>query len=94
MIYQTIDTLGQFIDAFYMAGRRNEFSYEAKEVLFDYYSEIGDDIELDITAICCYWVEIPVETIQRETGCEDIETLEEYTVVWSLDNGNILYAAF
>lgn len=94
MIYQTIDTVGQFVDAFYRAGRRDQFSYEAKQLLFDYYSELGEDVELDVIAICCDWAEIPIEYIERETGCEAIEELETNTLCYTLSNGNILYLAF
>ena len=94
MIYQTIYTVGQFADAFYMAGRRDNFSYEAKEILFNFYNELEDNIELDIVAICCDWAEIPLEYMERETGCQTLEKLEESTTVYELSNGNILYLTF
>jgi hypothetical protein len=46
-----------FRDAFQKAGRGNNFSYEGLSVLFDYFEEYedstGEEIELDVIAICC-----------------------------------------
>lgn len=54
-MHKTIDVNG-FREAFHDMGRGNQFSYEALQVLFDYYDEC-DDIELDVIAICCEWGE-------------------------------------
>jgi len=41
--------------------RKNQFSHEALCALFDYYEEyeqnLGEQIELDVVAICCDWTE-------------------------------------
>lgn len=59
-IVQTVN-LYHFREAFRIAGRKDQFSYEALEAIFDYleeYSEdIGEDVELDVISICCEWAE-------------------------------------
>ena len=60
-IVQTI-TESSFIDAFKQSSRKDQFSYEALSSIFEYleeYSnETGENVELDIIAICCDWVEM------------------------------------
>jgi len=50
-----------FCDAFRDADRNEQFSYEGKRILFDYleqYEEYtGEEIELDVIAICCEYSE-------------------------------------
>ena len=50
-----------FIDAFNAANRTDQFSYEAREILFDYFEqyeeETGEQIELDVIGICCEYSE-------------------------------------
>lgn len=46
---------------------KNQFSYEAREILFDYFEElefsIDDEIEFDLVAICCEYSESTLEEI-------------------------------
>jgi hypothetical protein len=53
---QTINRY-QFIDAFAKAGRKEQFSYDALNVLFEYFEEVDPDMELDVIAICCEYAE-------------------------------------
>jgi hypothetical protein len=50
-----------FQDAFVKMGRENNFTYEAREALFNYYETLeedtGEQMELDVIAICCDWTE-------------------------------------
>lgn len=50
-----------FITAFDLAGRADQFSRDARDSLYDYYSDLeadtGSEIELDVIAICCDWTE-------------------------------------
>jgi hypothetical protein len=50
-------TLGMFRDSFTQMGRADNFSYEALELIFDYYEDYegdgGEEFELDVIAICC-----------------------------------------
>ena len=61
--------LHDFREAFRTCGRANQFSHEAQEVLFDYmesYEEdTGEELELDVIALCCDFAEDTVADIAR-----------------------------
>jgi hypothetical protein len=50
-----------FHDAFVACGRGDQFSYKGRAALFDYLTELEDDcgqeIELDVIALCCDYSE-------------------------------------
>jgi len=60
-IVQTLNKT-QFVNAFDEAGRGNRFSYEAREMLFEHYEQLSDDIgepiEMDVIEICSGWHEV------------------------------------
>ena len=56
IMYQTINK-SQFIDAFSHAGRKDQFTYEAKSALYDYLEGYDNEIELDVIALCCEFIE-------------------------------------
>lgn len=58
MIYQTIDNASQFRDAF-PTDRQKSYSYEGFNALYDYFEDMGEDMELDAIAICCEFSEYP-----------------------------------
>ena len=66
-IVQNINNVHQFREAFRLAGRMDQFSYEGLEVLFDYLDELSEDtgesIELDVIALCCDYYEGSIEEI-------------------------------
>lgn len=66
-IVQIINNAYQFREAFRLAGRGDQFSYEGLEVLFDYlenYSdETGEHVELDVAALCCEYYELSIEEL-------------------------------
>lgn len=70
MLYQTIDNASQMRDAFYRMDRGNQFSYEAIEFLYDFYGEMGEDVELDVIGICCDWTECDSE--EELAGCLNV----------------------
>jgi hypothetical protein len=83
----SIDTAGQFRDQFAQCGRKDQFSYEALGLLFDYFEEIDPDMELDVVAICCEYCEDTYEGIAKNyvidlEGCEseqdEIEAIRDY----------------
>ena len=88
----------QFCDAFRDMGRNEQFTYEAKRALFDYLEELGEDIgeeiELDVIALCCEWNEETLEDVLHYYDLESLEELEENTTVLELPNGNILYQPY
>jgi len=57
---QTI-TLSNFVDAFQAMDREGNFSYDGKKALFqyleDYEEDVGEEIELDVIALCCEFTE-------------------------------------
>ena len=64
-IVQSINNVHQFREAFRLAGRMDQFSYEGLEVLFDYLDNLSDDIgepiELDVIAFCCDYDENSID---------------------------------
>lgn len=70
---QTV-TKSDFIDAFRVVDRLENFSYEARELLFDYFEEIeegaGEEMELDAIAVCCEYSEDSPESIARNYGID------------------------
>ena len=66
-IVQSINNVHQFREAFRLAGRSEQFSYEGLEVLFDYLDnlseDIGEPIELDPVALCCEYYESSINEI-------------------------------
>lgn len=90
MIYTEI-TKSSFIDAFKLSSRKDQFSYDALEAIFEYLEDYsqhsGENVELDIVAICCEWDEEGWEGIAKNygidlEGCEDdqdkIEAVRDY----------------
>ena len=76
---QTI-TLSDFRTAFHNMGRKDQFSYEGLELIFDYIQEYeqetGEQIELDVIAICCDWAEDTPEGIAYDHDI-DLEGVKE-----------------
>ena len=66
-IVQSINSVHQFREAFRLAGRMDQFSYEGLEVLFeylDYLSEsTGEPIELEVVALCCDYAESSIQEL-------------------------------
>lgn len=100
---QTI-SIHEFRDAFRKADRINQFTYEGLEALFDYLEELeedtGEEMELDVIAICCDFAEYEsLQECAEQYGIEgdDKEILEELndnTQVIELDNGGIIIQAY
>ena len=59
-----------FHDAFRAFDRLDNFSYEARNALFDYLEqyeeETGEEMELDVIALCCDFSEMTFEDVARE----------------------------
>ena len=66
-IVQSINNVHQFREAFRLAGRMDQFSYEGLEVIFDYLENLSEDsgesIELDVVALCCEYYESSIEEL-------------------------------
>lgn len=103
-----------FHDAFRQAGRENNFSYEGLNALFDYFEEYedstGEEIELDVVAICCEFTEYEdIKELAKqypdyiiwenddETEIDEEATLDNFcdnTQVIELKNGGIIIQDF
>jgi hypothetical protein len=105
--------LSDFRAAFNRAGRGDQFSYEGLELIYDYLDEYerdsGEEIELDVIAICCEWSEsTPAEIIdQHDTdidtkGLDDDEIAaavfdwlnDETIIAGTTSAGNLVYVQF
>lgn len=106
---QTIG-FSQFIDAFRNYNRYDQFGYAALRSLFDYLEqyedETGEEMELDVIAICCDYCVSDVATIAQDYNIdvegidEDeakekvIDYLNENTIIVDEDcEGNIIYCS-
>lgn len=99
-----------FRQAFSDAGRKEQFSYEALDLLFEYFEQVEDDtgeeIELDVIAICCEYAEGTAEEIAESYDidldeCDDDEkkdAVREYlnneTMIVGETSDGFIYAQF
>ncbi len=83
----------QFIDAFHNMDRGDQFSHQGLCALYNwleqYEEDTGEEIELDVIALCCDFTEY--ESFDELRGVypdiETVEDLEDHTVVIMLDDG-------
>lgn len=107
---QTINKSG-FIDQFRVMDRLENFSYEARELLFDYLEQYeedtGEELEMDVIAVCCDYSEdspediasnydIDIEGIEDEDEIKDVvlDYLNDNTQVVGETTSGIVYQAF
>ena len=73
MIYTQV-TKHSFIDAFKQSSRKDQFSYDALEAIYeyleDYSQDSGENVELDIVAICCEWSEMTWQDVAMSYGVD------------------------
>ena len=66
-IVQSINSVYQFREAFRLAGRMDQFSYEGLEILYEYLEEYsdstGEPVELDVVALCCDYYESSIQEL-------------------------------
>lgn len=76
---QTVN-LSAFVDAFHAYKRYDQFGYTALQILFDYLEEYedstGEELELDVIALCCDYSVDTAQDIADQYGidlsdCED-----------------------
>jgi hypothetical protein len=90
MIIETLNVYG-FRDAFKRCGRADQFSYDGLEVLFDHLEslsdDLGEDIQLDVIALCCeyseeHWWSIAeqfdIDLSEYEEDDDKIEAVRDY----------------
>jgi hypothetical protein len=99
-----------FERAFVDADRKENFSYEALDLLFDYFEsyeeETGQEIELDVIAICCEYNEdnpddiianysIDVEGMDEDEKIEAVrDYLNDNTMLVGETSTGFVYLAF
>ena len=81
-------TFSQFVDAFRAYDRYDSFGYDGLRVIFDYLEsyeqDTGEEIELDVIAICCDYYMMTIEDIVKgyEIDLSDVDAqdVEEYVL--------------
>lgn len=77
---KTTVNFSDFVDAFIAYGREGNFSNEGERVLFDYLEQLeedtGEEMDLDVIALCCDYYEATWEEIAEDYGI-DVEGLDE-----------------
>ena len=80
-IVQSINNVSQFREAFRLAGRMDQFSYEGLEVLFDYLDNLSEDtgepIELDVVDLCCEYYELSIQELLDNYNIDASEVDED-----------------
>lgn len=107
---QTVN-FSDFVDAFRAYDRYDQFGYQALMVIFEHLEEIenstGQELELDVVAICCdyatdnwhdiavnYSIEIDENENEDEQKQQVIDYLNENTVVLGETDCEIVYQIF
>jgi hypothetical protein len=55
--------LSDFTNAFRNSDRKDQFSYEAQTLIFDYIEECDPNYKFDMIGICCEWAESTPEKL-------------------------------
>lgn len=96
MIVNTINSASQFVDQFHAYNRGTQFSYEALEAMFTYFEDlsedIGEDMQLDVIAICCEFMEYSsaAEALADYSDLNTLEELYDHTQVIELASGGLV----
>ena len=98
---KTTVSFSDFCDAFRAYDRQDTYSYEGKQALFEWFKQYeedcGEEVELDVIAICCDFSEYadPVDCIESVgydcdlSECEDEEE-RQYTALEFLEDNTIV----
>jgi len=103
---KTTINLHQFRDAFYRMDRKDNFSWEGLEVLFngleEYEEDTGEELDFDVIALCCDFSEMTEEEISRSYNVnldESHKDMEDWLsnqtwVVGKTDAGSFVFRQF
>ena len=91
-----------FRDAFHKAGRGNQFTYDGLTALFEYLEDYeegtGEEIELDVIALCCEFTEYEsIEEFWLDYNQEDYpdeESIMDATCYYAFGEGSFIIAQF
>lgn len=91
----TVD-MHDFRESFRRMGRGDQFSYQGLGVLFEYLEQweedSGEELELDVIALCCDFYEDTAESIAEDysidlSDCENDEEREDVVRDYLSENG-------
>jgi len=94
---QTVN-LSAFMDAFHAYKRYGQFGYTALQILFEYLeeleSETGEELELDVIALCCDYSVDSVADIASNydidlSECEDDDAKRDVVMEYLNDNTSV-----
>ena len=94
---QTVN-LPAFMDAFHAYNRYDQFGYQALQILFEHLeeleSETGEELELDVIALCCDYSVDSVADIASNydidlSECEDDDAMRDVVMDYLQDNTQI-----
>ena len=91
-----------FSDAFRKVGRADQFTYEGQRAIFDYLEEYedstGEEVELDVVAICCEYMEYEnleeFHNIYDKEDYPNLDKLRDYTQVIEVGEDSFIIAEF
>lgn len=97
-----------FRDAFVRAGRKEQFSYDALGLIYNWLEDNDPDYELDVISICCEFCEQSPDDIARAYNidinqCDDetevLQLVRQYlqdetSVIDTTEAGNIVYIQY
>ena len=87
--------LNEFRAAFSYCDRKENFSYDGLEVLFDYLEEVSDccniNMELDVISLCCEYTESTITEALEDYDLDSLEDLEDNTHVLHVNSDTIIY---
>ena len=99
---QTINA-SDFVGAFRTHGRPNQFSYSGLRALFEHLKEMedgtGDEMELDVIALCCDYSEFASAkeaaleygmTAEEDEDEQDEDAIEEHALQWLQDRTSVI----
>lgn len=99
MIYQELN-VSAFRDAF-IRYDRNVFSCDGYQALYDWLNDMGDDIELDVIALCGEFSELSFNDVKQYysldselSNDEVVDWLREQTNVVFIGDSSVLFAVF
>jgi hypothetical protein len=106
---KTTVSVYDFRDAFARMGRKNQFSYGALGLIYEWIEDVDPDAELDVIAVCCEFDEQSPRDIAHMYGIDISEcdgdddkilaTVRDYlheetTVVGETAAGNLIYIQY
>lgn len=86
----------EFVAAFDEYNRSENFSVEAREMIYDYLEECDPDSEMDVIAVCCEFNEATFDEVIRDYNIviEDEDNLEEEVMEYLNDNTSVVDHTF